>query len=680
MATQQELELKINTSVDAGNSAASIREIRNQIKELNSIALQFGEDFPEAARKAQQEAAKLSDRLDDTKEGLNDLKGEPLERIRASVGRLQEGFSNLDLGKITLGFKNLGAAVFSVGGIFALLYSGVMLIIQNFDTLKNSGGIIGSLFTTIGNIATFLKDTLINLGDAIGLVDKAMIDQMAKEKEAKESKEKLTTATKLYNDEQDRELQLMKAKGATDEQVLKKQLQILKDRLAADKQARETIRKNAEQEIKNNLSENVFGSDRNVLGVPVNPLFKQQKEAQKEIVKEKEKISLLNEKEIDDINFQIDLLTAQLGVKKEVVKKTEEETKEQSKLNKIRTESDIEYDRRNDKFLKNRDLQIEREKTILDLNKQIKDSFVNVSDTIENIDYEELERIKQKEEAYKNLGSTFDKMAQTFNSGGNLIAESIAKSFGNVRESITTAINNFKNDKDKFVESALAAASAVTAGIGNLLSANISQQIADSKRQTDERLNDLNKQSDAFTNSLNEQLNLGKISEDEYNKAKYAYQEEYNRKKYELELAQFEKETELKRQAFEQNKAIQIVQAIILSTQAALAAYLSGMQAGGPFGPAVGGIFAGIAAAFGAIQIALIASQQFPGNGAAPTRPQSAAAPPTGGTIPNPVAIADIGGRLTSNNQQEEMRVYVLEKDITQAQNKSAQIKDRSRR
>lgn len=69
---------------------------------------------------------------------------------------------------------------------------------------------------------------------------------------------------------------------------------------------------------------------------------------------------------------------------------------------------------------------------------------------------------------------------------------------------------------------------------------------------------------------------------------------------------------ELKQQAFEETKALNIVNAVISTAQAVLNAYNSGLQAGGPAGPAVGAVFAGIAAAIGAAQIGIISAQQPP--------------------------------------------------------------------
>ncbi len=694
MATQQDLELTINTKVEAGNSAASIGDLRRQIKELNSLALQFGDEFPEAAKRASAEAAKLSDRLDDTKEALQDLKGEPIERIQSSVSRLREGFTTLDLPKITSSFKNLGAAVFSVGGIFAVLLSAIMFIVENFETLKNSGGAVGAIFTAIGKAIEFVKDLFLDLADTLGLVDKEMVKNALNNKNAADATKDNTKEVKLYNDEEERRLKLLGLAGKSEREILLVERNILKQRLDANIKTNTEIKKQSAERLREDMKnlkttqEELFKGNRNIFEGQSNfiqDLNKVNKKVENPVIK-----NPISEKEIEAARKrleEIEIILERIDKsKKEVVKVKTEEVKKEVELKKIRERTQEDIDNEYNKLNRKKDLESERAKKIEQFNKNLKTATSEINEEerkrLEQQEYE-LDLIKKREEGYKNLGSTFDNLASKFNSGGSMVAASIAKSFGGVRQSFSKVIDDYKKGSDEFAKSALTAASSLTAGIGDLLSANITQQINDSKRQTDERINDLNRQLNETQTSLDKQLAAGLISEDEYNRNKTLFQEDFNNKKYELELDQFNKETDLKKQAFEQTKAIQIVQAIILSTQAALAAYLSGMQAGGPFGPAVGGIFAGIAAAFGAVQVALIASQTFPGNGAGPTRATSPTAPSGGsisGSTPNPLAIQDIGGSLTQRNQQEEMRVYVLEKDITASQGRTAQIKDRSRR
>ena len=87
-------------------------------------------------------------------------------------------------------------------------------------------------------------------------------------------------------------------------------------------------------------------------------------------------------------------------------------------------------------------------------------------------------------------------------------------------------------------------------------------------------------------------------------------QREYNAKLLELERKKEQDILVEKRKAFQKEKALNITNATIQGAQAVLNAFASGV-ATPLIGPATGAIYAGIAGAFAATQIGLIASQQF---------------------------------------------------------------------
>jgi len=90
--------------------------------------------------------------------------------------------------------------------------------------------------------------------------------------------------------------------------------------------------------------------------------------------------------------------------------------------------------------------------------------------------------------------------------------------------------------------------------------------------------------------SLEERKNKGLISE----------------KEYERESAQ------IKNEAARKKRAIDIAMAVAQIPQAVLSAYIAGLQIGGPSAPIIAGVLAGIAGAFGAAQVALIAAAPLP--------------------------------------------------------------------
>lgn len=115
----------------------------------------------------------------------------------------------------------------------------------------------------------------------------------------------------------------------------------------------------------------------------------------------------------------------------------------------------------------------------------------------------------------------------------------------------------------------------------------------------------------------NQIIEIGKLydqSQSEYNrllKENLISQEEYDRLSAINQEEKTRKENDQKRKSFEQEKTAQIVNATIQTLMAVLNAYSSGM-AYPMIGPATAAVFAGLAGAFGAAQIALIAGEKNP--------------------------------------------------------------------
>lgn len=157
--------------------------------------------------------------------------------------------------------------------------------------------------------------------------------------------------------------------------------------------------------------------------------------------------------------------------------------------------------------------------------------------------------------------------------------------------------------------------------------------------------------------------------------------------KYKIALDTYNKETELRKKAFKQQKAIQIVQAVISTAQGVVAALSE------PFFPLMIAriVLAGVT---GATQIGLIASQKFPEGDAAPVAPTPAAVPDvslpessssgTGTKGPDSKFIAPqffgLGGKQSIDSDADQYRkVYVVESDISDVQKRVNVIEDRAR-
>jgi len=109
------------------------------------------------------------------------------------------------LSGVTTGFKGLGKAILSTG--IGALVIGVTSLISNFDELKESGGFVGKIFTSIGEAVDALVDKFRPLLSALGLVG-SEADVKAEKVKAANDKE-LESITKRY----DREIELAKAAG-----------------------------------------------------------------------------------------------------------------------------------------------------------------------------------------------------------------------------------------------------------------------------------------------------------------------------------------------------------------------------------------------------------------------------------------------------------------------------------
>ena len=76
---------------------------------------------------------------------------------------------------------------------------------------------------------------------------------------------------------------------------------------------------------------------------------------------------------------------------------------------------------------------------------------------------------------------------------------------------------------------------------------------------------------------------------------------------------EYEKESaKIKNDAAKKQRAFDIANAVAKIPQAVLSAYTAGLQIGGPAAPIVAGVLAGLAGAFGAVQVGLIASAPLP--------------------------------------------------------------------
>ena len=156
--------INIDLVIKTADSAKSVGDIRKQIKELDSAALNIGEGgkgFSDLAKKS----AELQDKLDGLKDSTNSLKGSGIEKLNSSLGLLKEGFINADPEKLGTAFKVMGAAMAAIP-IF-LLIEGLKILWENLDKvigfLNGSTEALKAAQTQYENttrVATLLADEL----------------------------------------------------------------------------------------------------------------------------------------------------------------------------------------------------------------------------------------------------------------------------------------------------------------------------------------------------------------------------------------------------------------------------------------------------------------------------------------------------------------------------------------
>ena len=104
----------------------TMQDLKRAIKDANNELLQAGEVGTQSYADAQKKVTDLKDRLGDLGDAAK-VQGTAVEKLGASTGLLGEGFKNLDLDKIKIGFKGIGDAIkanplmFLIGIIIPLL-------------------------------------------------------------------------------------------------------------------------------------------------------------------------------------------------------------------------------------------------------------------------------------------------------------------------------------------------------------------------------------------------------------------------------------------------------------------------------------------------------------------------------------------------------------------------------
>ena len=747
-----DLDIKIKATVDNVNSATSLKDLKSSLKELQGLALEVGDNNQEALNKINIAAGQAKDKIGDLKDGFSSLSGSPIENVATSFSSLKQKITSLDLegvkqqfgnlklslGQVAKGLFSSGEAVGGVSKMFGGLKTaiaatglGILLIvvgavIANFDNLKGSGGLLGKVFTALGDVVSYVTGLFTKFTDAIGLTDIA--SQKLAETTAKNNKK----INDSYQESLDFQVAYLKARGLNSEEAERK----------AQSQREQSARQNiidlkAQGKLQGEEAEKAFSElrkqkeasiildatlDKKALddakdaskkklealkksGEATKKELEKQRQERIDIQNTKDKIDLIKakDKDIEELN--------QLGRKSvEVINKLEElDKKKIDKNSKQYLELELQltqyYARIDeiekdglDESKKNDDAKTEAiKKNLLSVeeannakNKKIreKDDEAN-KHIIENQESRNRELQAKEEEHQKFIRDGLDMSVNYVIDKFSIISEKVGGVSGAILEgvsgilsSVDESFQNFGQRTQDFfdafagkisetgakvfagIEAGLGAASELVDTIGAALQKTTDENIAANDRETKKRLK-----------NLDQRAKTEKLTENQIAQAKYA-----------IQVDAYNKDLALRKKAFQQQKAIQIVQAVIGTAQGIVSALAN------PFPLSI--VMAALAGVVGAVNIGLIAAQKFPEGDGPPSAPTPTPIPTptevnqkadnaTPANTPDSKFIAPqffgLGGKQSTDNGDTYQKVYVVESDITTVQKRVNVIEDRAR-
>lgn len=197
--------IQIKTAIDTAGSAKSVQELRKAIKQLEAVGLQLGDQTSKEFKQIAGAVGDAKERIEDLRDDFVAFQGSALEKFNGGLTVAREKLQNLEFDEVSKQLGNLGKIVAANPLLF--LSKAVIELIENFESLKASGGIVGDVFTAIGDIIDGLISVVKDIGDAIG----------ATAFEAEEASERIITSYKRINEQltvtYDNQIKLARAAG-----------------------------------------------------------------------------------------------------------------------------------------------------------------------------------------------------------------------------------------------------------------------------------------------------------------------------------------------------------------------------------------------------------------------------------------------------------------------------------
>jgi hypothetical protein len=246
---QKDLKDTENAGIKAGdNTTKAIAKTEGQVKSLKGQLRDLKEaqakaTDPKEYERLSKAVGKLTDQIEDAGDAARIFASESkFEQIGSALGSVGAKLRNLDFkgaadqSKLLVsvsksltfkealgGVKDFGSTLFNIGKsllmnpIF-LIGAAVIGIVANFDKLKNSGGLIGTVFSFIGDVIDGVITAFQNFTDLIGLTD------IASQKFVDNQIKQYAGLTEAIKQSADREIAIRKAAGESTLEIEKKKL------------------------------------------------------------------------------------------------------------------------------------------------------------------------------------------------------------------------------------------------------------------------------------------------------------------------------------------------------------------------------------------------------------------------------------------------------------------------
>jgi hypothetical protein len=688
-----ETSIRIKLAMEKLSESKSLKDYKTSLRELKGLALEVGDTNKQQFNQITTAIGETNDKISDMNSVIKSTSGEPIENLGRSFRGVGDNLKALDFktaksqfdvmtdsakkltGQLFGGFnvmknyktammegktsteslsiatKGLGKAVAATG--IGLLVIAVAALIANFDKLKTSGGIIGSMFSAIGDVIEFVTQKLKDLSDMLGLTD--FEGQKKAENTVKNSEKEQEAITERY----DAEIKLAKAAGKDTTELEKDKLKAVMASIQAQIGALETLSKSGTQltdEQKTSLEDykkkiREFNTDLAVIDAEA----QKKNDDDKEKAKEKQKIADDKEKE-------------RIKRHKDEIRKIEEKY-----LLSNRDKLAAGYDDDLKKF----NLKNSKEKKMYD------DLLFAKTMALDKYDKDrQAERDKAGEENAKDLEDKFNKEQE-------------------IREKAALNAKQIQLEALQFQETVIGSNKL------DLIKKETDLELSILQSQMDAELSNVDLTGQERQNIQDKYRGLKEQKEKESKDRLKAQEEEYTKRSFDMavNLTQglgnlsdilfsitsgnrskgSEEEKKAAEKQFKIAKGISLAIATITGIQSVMEAYKNGMKNPVPLlGPATATIYAVTAGLASAANLAKISSTKF--DSSSYTTPSVPSVPSVPNNLPSntipagsTIGLGETRTATLAQNTLQYQQVFVTETDITKVQNKVNVIENRSR-